>query len=1061
MSSISTLQGAQEVSVTSSDISNVGGDQINNQPQAYSATASITVQAVSPDGHPLANPWTLDPFPIPALYDPSMPGSLRYSLLLLLKGEGYPLWFPEPRPGVPSAYCATGVRIGDVGIVQSNKRFDYLFNICHRADDPINKYGVPDGFSTISYDEVELSFSAEDIYRKPGSPVTMPGSIKLEPITNGVGAGINQTYRFTSMDKQGAVLILPDGSWREEVANILLFREYAQEHSKKWFEYAKHKRKRDLGNGAILYLVTGYERCPSWGVSSFLNAGRAEPLSLLFTITPGASPAQHEYSWEHYNSNSCNARSSQTLNTPPPDGQRLCNSCVFMQGFVVSQSSVESDYFQIQDMDECYSKARDTNNYQPHFGYHNHNAHQQGSNQSGSSSSPNSVNSHGDHNLLSTNPVVACKDDIHISFFPENPTTFHPCNDIINPFMLATARQVGNASIAISHDRDWATLLRDDNEFPSQEELLLRLTEKFKFVMKDDIIYTEAVSDSTLERRHRDIHFSTSTELAAAGHVIFARVEVLSEQQLIHLQGNQLKVMINADIIKFNASQAVRNYTKYDEFQKVTLGSMFMMKSLGFRKLPKWDWEQQNGELVGQQRSSVQRTIYTTKIAGQQSKFTAIIYYGNDAQDSWEKDFQQFSHTHNPQLFGINQSAIPALIFHDELIPCAQFFTGSFWMNVYIQYLAKNMGCQLYQLWMNTTSGVLFSGPDGPDFPLSYSNPVKSIVVPATIDMLKDDVSFRFFSKFGSHMDNDILSCALCSYKFASLFLQMAQDQSKDADHPDWSLVMPHYLHGLSQNHPNHPLMNVIGGLQFNTVYSPSLETAVRRPQEAGSLWWKMDGLVDRTELNGGLTCFKLDPVQRRHIFLEAEYNWSRFHREWLSQSSWVFNALDVTEGKEKFFIVLLPKLSLQSTQHPPAIPTLCNAEHPVEETPPAPIYLFLHPLPTMISELVSWTERPCYFWSFDETGQSQMSEEECEQWGLPVLTFNIGHPSQVQLFSWPTHVYIALQDWQGARGFDPTTSDWARSMGYPEWEIIGTRAVDRFVLIEETSYKSETSDED
>ncbi|ESK82963.1 hypothetical protein Moror_11804 [Moniliophthora roreri MCA 2997] len=676
MSSISTLQGAQEVSVTSSDILNVGGDQINNQPQAYSATASITVQAVSPDGHPLANPWTLDPFPIPAPYDPR---------------EGYPLWFLEPCPGVPSAYCATGVRIGDVGIVQSNKRFDYLFNICHRADDPINKYGVPDGFSTISYDEVELSFSAEDIYRKPGSPVTMPGSIKLEPITNG----------------------------------------------------------------------------------------------------------------------------------------------------------------------------------------------------------------------------------------------------------------------------------------------------------------------------------------------------------------------------------AVRNYTKYDEFQKVTLGSMFMMKSLGFRKLPKWDWEQQNGELVGQQRSSVQRTIYTTKIAGQQSKFTAIIYYGNDAQDSWEKDFQQFSHTHNPQLFGINQSAIPALIFHDELILCAQFFTGSFWMNVYIQYLAKNMGCQLYQLWMNTTSGVLFSGPDGPDFPLSYSNPVKSIVVPATIDMLKDDVSFRFFSKFGSHMDNDMLSCALRSYKFTSLFLQMAQDQSKDADHPDWSLVMPHYLHGLSQNHPNHPLMNVIGGLQFNTVYSPSLETAVRRPQEAGSLWWKMDGLVDRTELNGGLTCFKLDPVQRRHVFLEAEYNWSRFHREWLSQSSWVFNALDVTEGKEKFFIVLLPKLSLQSTQHPPAIPTLCNAEHPVEETPPAPIYLFLHPLPTMISELVSWTERPCYFWSFDETGQSQMSEEECEQWGLPVLTFNIGHPSQVQLFSWPTHVYIGLQDWQGARGFDPTTSDWARSMGYPEWEIIGTRAVDRFVLIEETSYKSETSDED
>ncbi|EEB97345.1 hypothetical protein MPER_03356, partial [Moniliophthora perniciosa FA553] len=115
--------------------------------------------------------------------------------------------------------------------------------------------------------------------------------------------------------------------------------------------------------------------------------------------------------------------------------------------------------------------------------------------------------------------------------------------------------------------------------------------------------------------------------------------------------------------------------------------------------------------------------------------------------------------------------------------------------------------------------------------------------------------------------------------------------------------------------------------------------------------------------------------------------------------------------------------------------PTLHNAEQLSEDTP---IYLFIH-LPTTISELLSWLEGTCYFWSFDETGQSQMSAEECERWRLPVLTFNTDY---LWLYSWPTHIYTALRDWQMVRGFDPTTSDWARSMGYPEWDIVGARKV-------------------
>ncbi|ESK81577.1 hypothetical protein Moror_11308 [Moniliophthora roreri MCA 2997] len=511
-----------------------------------------------------------------------------------------------------------------------------------------------------------------------------------------------------------------------------------------------------------------------------------------------------------------------------------------------------------------------------------------------------------------------------------------------------------------------------------------------------------------------------------------------------HVEGNQF----NGQVINVNSHAAAKR-TKYDEFDYVKSGHIITLKTLHTEN----DWHR---DCKSQEwRIKSRKTIHTIELHNnQQSKYTAVMYEGKDARTLWEEDFRWFSRTRNPssfQLFGINRSEIPALIFHHELVPCAHFYTRSFWMNVYIQHLRKNMGCWDYMLWMNTTTGVLLRGPDGPSTRFRSFGTNESIVVPPTVDMLKDDASFRFFSKLGLSVDISVLNCAVLDSRLTSLhdlFPRMVEDHQ--SDHPDWSLVMLWYLRSLWRNPPDHLPMDVIGGLRFDTVYSPSMEAVARRPREAGSLWkwWKMDGLVDRTELDGGLIRFKLDPVQGERIHLRAKYERLRFCQEWLSQSPRVFDALDVTEGKENFFIVEPPDLTLRYTQRPRTFSTLRNAEHPTEETPLTPVYLSLHPLPATLSELVSWTERPRYFWSFDKTGQSRLSEEECERWGLPVLVFDTDHPTQFELYSLPTHIYAALQDWQKARGFDPTTSDWARSMGYLELEIIGTE--DRFVLIEE-----------
>jgi hypothetical protein len=108
----------------------------------------------------------------------------------------------------------------------------------------------------------------------------------------------------------------------------------------------------------------------------------------------------------------------------------------------------------------------------------------------------------------------------------------------------------------------------------------------------------------------------------------------------------------------------------------------------------------------------------------------------------------------------------------------------------------------------------------------------------------------------------------------------------------------------------------------------------------------------------------------------------------------------------------------------------LCDGEIP------PPIYLFLYPPPMTTSELISWSEGRTHFWSLDENGQFEMTEDELEQWDVPRLAPVLLTPS-IRLRSWSSSIYTTLYDWQVACGFDPTTADFARHLDLPELEIL------------------------
>ena len=80
------------------------------------------------------------------------PQEIYYEELLKQK-RGSPLWCPGPSSDDPVEYRRNGVNVGDVGIFEINKPFDFLFNIFLPADNPINAKGVPKDFRPLKLGE--------------------------------------------------------------------------------------------------------------------------------------------------------------------------------------------------------------------------------------------------------------------------------------------------------------------------------------------------------------------------------------------------------------------------------------------------------------------------------------------------------------------------------------------------------------------------------------------------------------------------------------------------------------------------------------------------------------------------------------------------------------------------------------------------------------------------------------------------------------------------------------------------------------------------------------------
>ncbi|KAJ3973393.1 hypothetical protein EV361DRAFT_900389 [Lentinula raphanica] len=404
-----------------------------------------------------------------------------YAQMLLLRKRGYPLWKPKSHnTRLPEVYKKNGVHIGDVGILTESGGFDYLFNVCHGANHELNFGRVPEDFKPILDLDADDTEENDEEYPKGSHVSSDPNRIHQSTIQveNSYQGSATQFegvpeggVTFWSTTSKGALLILPEGGKSVNHLQREKFEDYAAECATSWYTHVGGALGRKINNGS-LYLITGFDKARAWGVASFSNA---TPENISLEFVPRSSKGKTRYP-EYYFRTSNSAVSSSGAD----DIYGQQSGCVFLRGLKIAirqswfrEMVAETTQVSSLEFDDLLPRLSDNRN---KWWLTRKIGQWFGLLQQLSSASPTNLKHQLDQDLDSSNDVLT------LDYTPDI-QVYHP-SDVINNSLLGSTMGTPTTSIsiktsldiAITHDDEWAALIRDDDEeMPDTKELILRV----------------------------------------------------------------------------------------------------------------------------------------------------------------------------------------------------------------------------------------------------------------------------------------------------------------------------------------------------------------------------------------------------------------------------------------------------------------------------------------------------------------------------------------------------------------------------------------------------------
>ncbi|KAJ7041688.1 hypothetical protein C8F04DRAFT_946822, partial [Mycena alexandri] len=192
-----------------------------------------------------------------------------YSLALMPKRLGYPLYRPSPPSDLPEHVRRSGTQIGDVGVVCSDGSFDPIFNICRTENDPANRFGVPISFAPLVVRPEDIRTQVQ--FHPPGSVIS--NVIETRKLFKDHGQP-DAVVEDSTNSKQRALLLLPDGASSWDLHRSHTFRDFALKHAQNWYAFVNDTLQRMVGS-SDLYLVTGVTKCASWRITTVDNCSNS------------------------------------------------------------------------------------------------------------------------------------------------------------------------------------------------------------------------------------------------------------------------------------------------------------------------------------------------------------------------------------------------------------------------------------------------------------------------------------------------------------------------------------------------------------------------------------------------------------------------------------------------------------------------------------------------------------------------------------------------------------------------------------------------------------------
>ncbi|KAL0564014.1 hypothetical protein V5O48_018042, partial [Marasmius crinis-equi] len=291
----------------------------------------------------------------------------------------------------------------------------------------------------------------------------------------------------------------------------------------------------------------------------------------------------------------------------------------------------------------------------------------------------------------------------------------------------------------------------------------------------------------------------------------------------------------------------------------------------------------------------------------------------------------------------------------------------------------EQFGCWDNEIWLDPKKGELCRGPEGPKckiFPMLLPARQRRV-------RLKDGTFLRF----------------------------LAGVKSKDVDRWVTDLITEQFSRGV-------PEVEVIQPTIFSTLTNTTIAV--------GDGLWKgpLACLGEREVMeNGATTRFMLkDKGDLLVVLIDEEEE----YQVWMSQALSVFHVRGISLDDDlSQFKLLVRRLTLSGY--------LSASEITRQQRREKPVYLFVHPHST--STPPTWcTTSSFHRWSLDPTGQHPLPVEICEDLGLPVEL-------SLQVYStyrhcWRNRSYKWIHQYQLAGGFNPKTTDFARHLGYPIYQV-------------------------